>query len=381
MWSFSRTIDITMTIPVQDTAQNTPAPRNPAPIIAAALLVLVVVLTAWHVAADRLAPSSSRGAVAAYIVQLSPRVAGQVTEVFVQDGDIVEAGDALFQIDSRPFQLALRQAEAGLLQAMQATEASAASIVASQAGVTQARATLENTRSSTNRLMALAERSLISVAEADNAQAQLRTAQAQLDRAEADLASALLALGSSDLANSDIQLAQVHLEQAQLNLQFTTVTAPTRGAVTNLRLAVGQYLSPGSSALTFIDGRGAWITVDMRENQLSHIQAGDQVEVLFDAAPGSVFPGRVQSIAWGIDPGQPTAGGLMQNRPENDWFEPARRIPVHIELDVEQLSDWPVNVRAGGKVSVVVYAAGTDNAVAWLSGVMLRLRSWLSYLY
>lgn len=358
-----------------------PAPRrNPARKVAGWLVAVILLLVAWYVATDRLAPYSSRGAVSGYIAQLSPRVAGQVTEVFVQDGDVVAAGDALFQLDPRSFELAVRQAEANLAQAVQSTEASAAAIVSSQAGVTQARANLENVRSSTNRTLALVERGLVSQAQADDARAELRTAQAQLARAEADLESAMLGLGAIDASNPEVRAAQVRLEQAQLDLQFATVRAPTRGAVTNLQLAIGQYVAPGTPTLTFLDARGAWITADLRENQLGNVGAGDQVEILFDAVPGRIFSGQVQSIAWGIDPGRPSAGGLMQNRPENEWFEPARRMPVHIELE-GGLGDWPQAVRAGGKVSVVVYAKGTGNPVAWASAALLRVRSWLSYLY
>ncbi|PAU76946.1 multidrug transporter [Halomonas salipaludis] len=340
----------------------------------------MLVLVAWYVVTDRLAPYSSRGAVSGYLAQLTPRVAGQVTEVFVQDGEVVEAGRPLFRLDTRPFELAVRRAEADLAQAMQATEASAASIMASQAVVTQARVELENVRASTNRILSLARRDLVAQVDADNARAELRSAQAGVARAEADLESAMLALGERGLDNPEVLAAQVRLEQAQLDLELATVTAPTRGAVTNLQLAVGTYVSPGTPAITFFDARGAWITADLRENQLGNVTPGDRVAILFDAVPGRVFEGRVQSIAWGIDPGRPTTGGLMQNQPANEWFEPARRMPVHIELE-GGLEAWPRAVRAGGKVSVVVFAQGRDNPVAWLSSALLRLRAWLSYLY
>lgn len=361
-------------------AKTSTARSNPAKKVASWVLIVIVLLVGWYAVTDRLAPSSSSGAVSGYVAQLTPRVAGQVTEVLVSDGDIVDAGTLLFRLDPRVFELAVREAEASLAQALQSNEASAAGVVSSQAGVTQARANLENVRSSANRTLTLAERGLISAVEADNARAALRSAEAELARAEANLESVILQLGERGTLNPEVRAAQVRLEQAQLNLQFSVVTAPTRGAVTNLRLAIGQYVSPGTPALTFFDARGAWITADLRENQLGNVQPGDEVDILFDAAPGQVFAGKVQSIAWGIDPGRPTAGGLMQNQAQNEWFEPARSIPIQIELK-NGLADWPPAVRAGGKVSVVVYAEGKGNPIAWLSSVGLRIRSYLSYLY
>jgi len=355
--------------------------RNPAWKVALLLVAVLALLVTWYAVSDRLAPHSSRGTVSAYVAQIAPRVAGQVTEVFVEDNTIVDQGQPLFQLDKRLFEIAVRQAEVGIAQAVQTTDASAAAIAASQARVSQARANLENARTATNRTKSLFGRGVVTQAQVDDAQAELRVAQAQLDAAEADLQSALLQLGEDGgVSNPQILAARLQLEQAQLNLLYSTVTAPTRGVVTNLQLAIGQFASAGTPVMTFLDARGGWITADLRENQIGNIEPGDEVEILFDAVPGRTFKGRVHSIAWGIDPGRTSAGGLMQNQPENRWFEPARRMPVHIELE-GGMQHWPLTVRAGAKVSVVVFAGGTGNPIAWAASAFIRAQSWLSYLY
>ncbi|MFC3679420.1 HlyD family secretion protein [Bacterioplanoides pacificum] len=344
------------------------------------ILMLLAVLLFWHVLTDRLAPSSSRGAVKAYVTQLSPLVAGQVTQVLVADGDIVQPGQPLFTIDNRNYQLAVRQAGNQLASAIKSTRASAASILSSQASVNEARINLENTRASSNRALALAKRNLLSSAEADNARARLKSAQATYEKAKAALESSLLALGASDETNLEVQAARIALEQAQLNLEYTTAKAPTQGVITNLSLAIGQYVAPGNPALTFIDSRGAWISIDLRENQLGNIDIGDSAAISFDAVPGKVYHGVVKAIAWGIDPGRASANGLQQNQAANQWFEPARKIPLHIELD-GGLDNWPQQAKAGGKVSALIYASGESNPVAWLSAVLFWFKSMFSYLY
>lgn len=132
--------------------------------------------------------------------------------------------------------------------------------------------------------------------------------------------------------------------------------------------------------MTFIDAEGAWVTVDLRENQLQNIDPGDTAHLLFDAVPGRIFAGRVQSIAWGINPGRNMQGGLVVSQPSDRWFEPARRIPVRIEL-AGGMDDWPRQARVGGKVDVVVFASGTDNPIAWIACGLQRVQSWASYLH
>lgn len=358
-----------------------PAAASKSPgLVALGVLLLLALLMAWQVASDRWVPYTARGAVSGYVAQLTPRVAGQVVEVAVQDGVLVDAGQPLAKLDPTPFDLGVRQAQAGLSRALQANRASATGIVAAQAGVASAQSQRENVQANTARTLQLVGRGFLSDVKADDARAAQRNADSQLQKAQAELERAMITTGGRNDINPEVRAAQLQLEQAQLNRQFATLTAPTRGVVTNLRLAIGQYVAPGTPAMTFIDARGAWITIDLRENQLGNVRNGDRVGIAFDAVPGQVFEGRVQSTAWGIDVGRASGGGLLQNLPEGQWFEPARRIPVHVEL-AGGLDNWPRAARIGGKASAVVYANGESGPLAWVAGAMLQVRAWLSYLY
>lgn len=348
--------------------------------IGLSVIALMVAFVAWYAISDKLAPYTDRGTVGGYVARIAPRVSGQVINVHVQDNTIVQEGDLLFELDPRPFEIAVEQAEVELEQATQTINASSAALVAAQAKVTQARANLENARTGDARTQGLVQRGVSSRKQADESRAALAVAQAQVNAAEADLASAEAELGIAGAKNPRVKAAQLKLERAQLDLLYTKVVAPTIGVVTNLDLAIGQYVSAGSAALTFIDGRGAWITADMRENQLANIEPGDTASLLFDALPGQVFKGKVHSVGWGIDTGRIATSGLVQNEPETRWFEPARRIPVRIELDSEA-SAWPRSVKVGAKVTVVVYTKGESNPSAWIAITLHHVQSLLSYLY
>lgn len=357
------------------------APKNnSAKSITLGVFSLLMVMVVLYAASDQLAPSSSRGFVAAHVAQIAPRVSGQVTEVMVADDAVVQAGDPLFSIDSRPFELALRQAEANLANTMQGIDASAASLVAAQASVTQARTNLDTVRADTNRVLRLEQRELISATEADGARARLADAESGLNSAVASLESARVQLGSSGADNPSILAAQAQLESAQYDLASTVVRAPHFGVVTNVTLAKGQFVGTGNPALTFIDADAAWITVDLRENQLQNVKPGNSVRLLFDAVPGKIFEGRVQSVAWGIHPGRQVKDGLVVNESNSRWFEPARRIPIRIELEGD-MSEWPEQVRVGGKVHTVVFTGSRINPIALIARGFQRVRSWTSYLY
>ncbi|WP_240758224.1 HlyD family secretion protein [Palleronia sediminis] len=345
------------------------------------VIVLLVVAAAIYAVMDRTVPGSARGIVSAYVVQVAPRVSGTVTQVHVTDDAVVEAGDPLFTLDARPFELAARRAEANLAATLQSVDASGASIVAAQAGVTGARTALETTRAEAERTFKLEERGIVAKARGDQARAAVETAEAELDRAEAARESARAELGPQGEDNPAFQAASAQLEQAQYDLASTLVRAQHLGAVTNLTLSEGAFITAGAPALTFIDAEAGWITVDLRENQLQNVQPGDPAHVLFDALPGRIFDARVQSVAWGIAPGRSVQGGLVVNQPASRWFEPARRIPVRVELE-GGMENWPYAARVGGKAHVVIFAAGdTGGPLGLMARAAQRLRAWVSYLH
>lgn len=357
-----------------------PSGRNPARAITVGVVLLLLVLVVFYALSDRMAPASSRGVVSANVVQIAPRVSGEVTRVMVDDDAVVHAGDPLFALDDQPFQLAVRQAEADLASAGQNINASVASLVAAQAAVTQARTQLDTERTDADRFLKLEKRGYVSASQADASRTKVADARAALSTSRAHLKSAQAQLGPKGANNPAILAAQAKLENAQYDLASTVIRAPHYGVVTNLTLSEGHYIGASQPAMTFIDANAAWITLDLRENQLQDVTPGDRAHVLFDALPGRIFEGHVQSIAWGINPGRAVQDGLVANQTSSRWFEPARRIPVRIQL-AGGMQHWPRQVRVGGKVHAVVLADGTRNPIALLARATQRVRSWSSFLY
>ena len=79
---------------------------------------------------------------------------------------------------------------------------------------------------------------------------------------------------------------------------------------------------------TFVSSEGLWIQADMRENNISRIEAGDPVEFALDVAPGRVFSGTVRSVGYGVS----TAGGLDRGdlptvSSSQGWLRDPQRFP------------------------------------------------------
>jgi multidrug resistance efflux pump len=339
---------------------------------------LSIAVFIWYLLADRFTPYTDQGRVDAFVVPIVPWVSGYVTSVDVQLHDIVEAGDVIVQIDRRPYTLALEQARAQLAVATQNVGAGSAGVEANAARLGIALATLDRAQRNFDRVQAIQERNpgALSLADRDRAETSLASAQERVASAEADLEASKRQLGPQGADNPNIQAAIAAVERAQLDLEFTTVRAPTRGAIENTRLDVGYFASAGQPLGTFISMTDSWVQADLRENNLSHIEVGDPVELVLDVAPGRVFKGKVRTIGFGVSEGfAGRTGGLETVSQTSGWLRDPQRFPVIISFADDEATEYR---RAGGQVNVIVYT-GRRPILNFIGKLRIRLASWLSF--
>src|SRR6201981_896776 len=127
---------------------------------------------------ERLPPSSSHAVVQAYVIRRAPEGAGRVISVDVADNTRVDAGQVLFRIDPRPFELAVAEAQARVEQIGQTLGASTAAVESAQARVVKEGAELENVQAQTERVFDLVKRGVYAAAKADTARATQDAARA-----------------------------------------------------------------------------------------------------------------------------------------------------------------------------------------------------------
>lgn len=184
-------------------------------------------------------------------------------------------------------------------------------------------------------------------------------------------------MGKEGAENAAIKAAVATLEDAQLDLERTTVRAPSYGVVENLTIDVGYFAGAGQPLMSFISTKEVWIEASMKENNLYHINPGDEVDIILDLAPGKVFKGKVSSIGYGVSTKKPTSKGELPTMSSSSgWLNDSQRFPVIIHFE----GDDSVGLRrAGAQAAVVVYS--DDNGLLNFFGkIRIHVISWMSYL-
>ena len=348
------------------------------------VVALIVASLTWYLVADRHTPFTSQARVQGYVIGVAPKVAGLVTQVWVQNNREVQAGEPLFEIDPSQYRIALEKAQSDLENARSQVEAGDAAVQSARANLDAALANQTKAEKDFSRLQRLRREDpgTVSVRRIEVSQATLDQAKARVTAAEADIQRAIEQKGGSDEAsNAILQSAASAVAKAELDLANTVVRASSRGVITDLRADVGQYAGTGSPVMTLVAIHDVWINAEFTENNLGGMRPGTKVDIVFDVLPGHVFEGAVRSIGLGVSGAQPPpAGTLPTVQNSRDWLRQSQRFPVIIGFDTGQNELLGSNLRIGGQASIVAYNSGSGLLRA-LGAAYIRLMSWLSYAY
>jgi membrane fusion protein (multidrug efflux system) len=180
-------------------------------------------------------------------------------------------------------------------------------------------------------------------AEIAAAQAQLASRRADLIRAAAKLESSHAELeaqrrqrsaldAQEQVLRGDVGVKLAALALARTNLGYTRILAPEDGTVGERKVRAGQLVSPGTQVVSLVQ-RDVWIQANYKENQLTHIRAGDPAEIRVDALPGVVLRGKVGRIS-------PASGSqfalLPPDNATGNFTKIVQRLPVKIIVDSGQ---------------------------------------------
>ncbi len=324
-------------------------------LLAAPVLIVIAALYVYltggrYVATDDAYVQSARGAVAA-------NVSGQVVEVDVRENQFVHAGDVLFRLDSRPYDVAVEQAEAELVSAKEGVSATQASLGQTGDEVVAAKDTLDYDQKELTRQKAMAASGVSSQQQLDAAAHAVDSARSALAAAKQRQANVLATLGGAAdgpiAAYANVKRAAAALDRAKLNQSYATVRALQDGIVTKVeQLQVGDYVNAAQPLFDLVAPR-LWVEANFKENQLSYMRPGQPATVKIDAYPGRLYHLHIASLS----PGTGNSFSVLPaENATGNWVKVVQRLPVRLVFDGD-VSDIHVPLAAGLSATVTVDTA------------------------
>ena len=272
---------------------SSPRRRRGLLLIAAAVVVALVLAGGayWLHARNRV--STDDAFIEARVIQISPKVGGQIVELNVTDNQRVREGEVLLRIDPRDYAAAADQA---------------------RAQVRAAEVEAERAHTDGQRVRELFSRGLVARQDLDHAVAAERT------------------------ADANVAAARQRLNETTLKVSYTTVTAPENGRVTRRAVEEGMFVQAGQSLMAIVTD-DLWVIANYKETQLAKIHPGEPVDIRVDAYKGHHFRGHVDSIQAG------TGARFSLLPPENatgNYVKVVQRVPVKIVFDTPPDPQFPL---------------------------------------
>jgi HlyD family secretion protein len=219
------------------------------------------------------------------LVNISADTMGRVTDLKVEEGQRVQKGQFLLQIDPRNLTTAYNQTSASLAAARSQMEQLRVSIDSTKAALKQAQDTLA-------RQQQLFKQGLTPKEALDNAENQVRMRQSDLNAQERQIETQRLRMTQEEAS----------VENAKLNLSKVRIESPITGIITRRNIEEGETVvigtmnNAGTVLLTVADMSVIEAEVEVDETDIPNVKLGQVAKVTIDAMPGKTFPGKVTEI-------------------------------------------------------------------------------------
>lgn len=246
-----------------------------------------------------------------HILSISPRIAGTVAEVLVEENEEVREGAMLVRLDTGDLRVGRDKAAASLELARAQLAQAAAQVRRDEAGDLQARNDFERAER-----LHRGSSGVISQADFDAARSACDAARGALEASRAAVSA----------AEARVELAEAELAEADLQLAYTEIKAPVAGRIGRRNVEPGNRVTPGQALLALVRPE-LWVTANFKETQLAHMQPGQAAKVTIDGLPGRDFDCTVESIS-------PASGAkfalLPPDNATGNFTKVVQRVPVRI---------------------------------------------------
>ncbi len=282
--------------------QAGPAAPPPMPVAVAEVLQQdVPVYSEWIASTD--------GSVNAVI---RAQVQGYLVAQRYKEGDLVEKGQLLFEIDARPFQATLDHAKAAEQQAVAAEQQAVAALHQAEATLEQSKAEVAKqealwvtAKANYDRYKELVGRGAVSHKDLDDATGVERATAAAVAAAKANVTAAQAAIGvqrsAIAAAQAAIAAAQAAAEKARVDLGFTKIVAPVTGIAGIAKAQLGNLVGPGSTeeltTVSNVDPIKVYVPMSEQEYlaraRLGRDSVGGRIELILADGSRYPHPGRI----------------------------------------------------------------------------------------
>ena len=303
---------------------------------------------------------------------ITPQVTGAIVAVHVVEGQKVKVGDPLFDIDPKPYEIALALAK-GKLEAAKVEFANLqSSYVSNIDQIKMGEDAVKVRQADFDRKNELAISRSGTTADRDTSMANLIQAKQILEFVKWQQATVKVKLSGGPNTTidqfPDHMQANAAVDDAERNLRNTKVLAPIDGVATQVpEIELGRVAAAGQPVFAVVANTGLWVDANPKESDLTYVRVGLPAKVSVDTFPDREWKGTICSIA----PGTGAQFAILppQNASGN-WVKVVQRVPLRFCFGPNEDT---TGLRAGMSTYLTIDTGRTRS----LAGALEGLKQWV----
>jgi len=264
-------------------------------------------------------------------VNLGAQLSGTVKRVPVTEGQSVQAGQILIELEDKELQAALRQAEFNVQQAQaRVRQLNEVQLPMLDQSLRQSKVTQNTSQNALLRAQELFDKGFTGQAALDEAKRIAQVHQSQVLSLQEQLQS--LQSGGSDLALSQAALSQAiaGAELSRARYQYAQIKAPVAGVLISRNVEPGDAIQPGKILMVLSPEGSTELVVQIDEKHLSQLQIGQMAQASADAYSTQKFPAVLTYINPGIDPQRGSVAVKLKVSQAPDYLQQDMTVSVNI---------------------------------------------------
>jgi membrane fusion protein (multidrug efflux system) len=307
------------------------------------LLLIAAGCLAWYMLYARYYETTDDAYVNGNQVTLTPQIGGTVTQVSVDEGDYVEKGQPLVQLDPSDTEIALQQAEANLANTVRQVRGLYSTADNYRAQVAAKQVALQTAQSDYARRQKIFATGAIAAEDLSHYRDAVTSAQSDLAAAQQALRTNLAMVDDTVIdSHPEIKSAVATVRQRFLDNARSTIVAPVSGFVAKRAVQLGMRVDSGTTLLAIVPLDQVWVDANFKESQMQDMRLGQKVTLTADLYGDDVeYQGTIESL--GIGTGSAFSLLPAQNASGN-WIKIVQRLPVRITLDPHDMQKHPLRV-------------------------------------
>jgi len=287
----------------------------------------------------------TNGRIEATQVDVAAKYPGRLTDITVEEGSEVKAGQVVGRVSSPEYEAQLRAANSNVDRAKQAL-AEAASLI------DQRKAVLASAKSDFERGQELIKTQTITQQTFDQRKRNYESAEAGVQGATAQ----------RDQADAAIKSAQAEVDRIESILHDLILVSPRTGRVQYLLARNGEVVAAGGKVMTVLDLHDVYMTVFLSAAVAGRLEIGSEARIILDPAPQYVVPAKVSFVAADAQFTPKT----VETKEEREKL----MFRVKLQLDAEVLKQYSRRVKTGVRGLGVVR---TNTATPWPDDLQVKL--------